>query len=266
MNINIRWSIGVVAASTAMLVMCAAIAAQPAADVRRVMAPSGKLRVGVYPGSPTSMIQDASAGQRKGLTYDLGTELAKRLGVPFEPVVFQRVAEVVDALKSGQIDFTITNASPARMKDLDFTPTVLDLELGYVVVAGSPVSALASVDRPGIRVGVSEGSTSLGTLSREFKDATVVTAPSLKSAMEMLSQKMIDAFATNKAILFEMTDELPNSRVLDGRWGLEHLAMAIPKGRDAAMSYLQKFADSAKAEGLVQRAVERAGLRGTVKP
>jgi polar amino acid transport system substrate-binding protein len=146
MNINIRWSIGVVAASTAMLVMCAAIAAQPAADVRRVMAPSGKLRVGVYPGSPTSMIQDASAGQRKGLTYDLGTELAKRLGVPFEPVVFQRVAEVVDALKSGQIDFTITNASPARVKDLDFTPTVLDLELGYVVVAGSPVSALASLE------------------------------------------------------------------------------------------------------------------------
>jgi polar amino acid transport system substrate-binding protein len=42
--------------------------------------------------------------------------------------------------------------------------------------------------------------------------------------------------------------------------------MAIPKGRDAAMPYLQKFADSAKAEGLVQRAVERAGLRGTVKP
>ena len=165
------------------------------------------------------MIQDASAGQRKGVTYDLGTELAKRLGVPFEPVVFQRVAEVVDALKSGQVDFTITNASPARVKDLDFTPTVLDLELGYLVLSGSPVSALASVDRPGIRVGVSEGSTSLATLSREFKNATVVTAPSLKSAMEMLSQKTIDAFATNKAILFEMSDELPNSRVLDGRWG-----------------------------------------------
>jgi polar amino acid transport system substrate-binding protein len=262
---NIRRSISATIAGAALLIACATIAAQPAADVRRVLAPSGKLRVGVYPGSPTSMIQDASPGQRKGLTYDLGTELAKRLGVPFEPVVFQRVAEVVDALKSGQVDFTITNASPARVKDLDFTPTVLDLELGYLVVAGSPVSALASVDRPGVRVGVSEGSTSLGTLSREFKNATVVTAPSLKSAMEMLGQKTIDAFATNKAILFEMSDELPNSRVLAGRWGLEHLAMAMPKGRDAAMPYLRKFADDAKAEGLVQRAVARAGLRGTVK-
>ena len=260
-----RRPISLIAAIAALFVVGVSTAAQPAADMRRVLAPSGRLRVGVYPGSPTSMIQDASSGQRKGVTYDLGTELAKRLAVPFDPVVFQRVAEVVDALKSGQVDFTITNASPARVKDLDFTPSVLDLELGYLVLSGSPVSALASVDRPGIRVGVSEGSTSLSTLSREFKNATVVTAPSLKSAMEMLSQKTIDAFATNKAILFEMSDELPNSRVLDGRWGLEHLAMAIPKGRDAAMPYLRTFAEDTKSEGLVQRAVERAGLRGTVR-
>ena len=261
---NIRRSISSLSAIVMLLGGYASAAPQPARETPRILAPSGKLRVGIYPGSPTSMIQDASTGQRKGVTYDLGTELAKRLGVPFEPVVFQRVAEVVDALKSGQIDFTITNASPARVKDLDFTPTLLDFELGYVVTSGSPVSALADVDRPGIRVGVSEGSTSLSTLSKEFKHATVVTAPSLKSAIEMLSKKTIDAFATNKAILFEITDELPGSRVLAGRWGLEHLAMAIPKGRDSGMAYLRKFAEDARSGGLVKRAVERAGLRGMV--
>lgn len=62
-----------------------------------------------------------------------------------------------------------------------------------------------------------------------------------------------------------MSDDLPSSRVLEGRWGLEHLAMAIPKGRDPGMPYLRKFSEDAKSEGLVKRAVERAGLRGTVK-
>jgi polar amino acid transport system substrate-binding protein len=47
----------------------------------------------------------------------------------------------------------------------------------------------------------------------------------------MLSQGRLNAFATNKAILFEMSDSLPGSRVLDGRWGVEHLAIAIPKNR-----------------------------------
>jgi polar amino acid transport system substrate-binding protein len=61
-----------------------------------------------------------------------------------------------------------------------------------------------------------------------------------------------------------MSDALPGSRMLDGRWGLEHLAVAIPKGRDQGMAYVRKFAEDAKSEGLVDRAVERAGLRGTV--
>ena len=62
-------------------------------------------------------------------------------------------------------------------------------------------------------------------LARELKNATVVPAATLKIGIEMLAQHKIDAYATNKANLFEMS----GSRVLDGRWGLEHLAMAIPK-------------------------------------
>ena len=54
--------------------------------------------------------------------------------------------------------------------------------------------------------------------------------------------------------------------MLDGRWGLEQLAIAIPKGRDAGMDYVRKFADDVKADGQVRRATERAGLRGTVEP
>ncbi len=62
-----------------------------------------------------------------------------------------------------------------------------------------------------------------------------------------------------------MSDKLPGSRVLAGRSGLEHCAVAIPKGRDLGMPYLRKFVEEARSEGLVQAAVDRAGLRGTVK-
>jgi len=87
----------------------------------------------------------------------------------------------------------------------------------------------------------------------------------LNAAIEMFTQRKIDAFATNKAILFEMSESLPGSRVLDGRWGVEHLAIAIPKGRDEAMAYMRNFVEDANSKGLVTSAVERAGLRGTVK-
>jgi polar amino acid transport system substrate-binding protein len=79
-----------------------------------LLAPTGRLRVGVYPGSPTSMVTDPVTKQTHGLAYDLGREFAKRLNVPWEYVTFTRVADIVTAIKNGEVDFTVTNATPAR--------------------------------------------------------------------------------------------------------------------------------------------------------
>jgi polar amino acid transport system substrate-binding protein len=127
------------------------------------------------------------------------------------------------------------------------------------------VTSMADIDLPGIRVGVTEHSSSDAALSRDLKNASVVRSRTVKSGIEMLAQHQIDAYATNKATLFEMADALPGARVLDGRWGLERHAIAIPKGRDAGRAFVDKFAADAKAEGLVKAAVQRAGLRGTTE-
>jgi len=250
--------------SLAVLCGCANVSAPLDSVATRTLAPTGKLRVGLYPGTPTSIIGDPATGNAKGVAFDLGRELAKRAGVPFEPAVFPKNAEVLAAAKAGTVDMVLTNATPVRRNDLDFSPTVLQVEQGYLVPAGSAIRALDEIDRPGVRVGVSEGSTSEATLSREFRNASVVRTPSLKAAIEMLASGQIQAFATNKATLFEMSDELAGSRVLAGRWGLESFAIGIPKGREAALSLVDSFVGDAKASGAVARAVERAGLRGAV--
>jgi polar amino acid transport system substrate-binding protein len=136
------------------------------------------------------------------------------------------------------------------------------LELGYLALPGSPVDSLAAVDQPGVRIGVTQGSSSQGVLSRELKQARVVPVPSLKDAREQLQARQLDAFATNKGILFELADQLPGARVLPGRWGLEQLAIAVPKGRQAGAAFVRQFASDMRSEGRVQQAAQRAGLRG----
>jgi polar amino acid transport system substrate-binding protein len=196
--------------------------------------------------------------------YDLGKEMAKRLGVPFEPVVFAKNAEVLEAVKTGAVDVAFTNATAARAVDMDFSAPTLAIGLGYLVPAGSTIATPADVDRSGVRVGVTEKSSSDAVLSRDLKNALVVRTPTVKAGAEMLSTGKLDAYATNKATLFEMAGEVPGSKVLDGQWGVETHAAAIPKGRGQGMAFVQKFAQDAKTEGLVQAAIERAGLRGTV--
>ena len=265
-NVLRRLVLRVVVMSFALLVGCTSVSTARNPAAAEALAPTGKLRVGLYPGTPTSIIGDPGSGSAKGVGFELGRELAQLAGIPFKPVVFPKNADVLAAAKSGSVDMVFTNATSARTKDLDFSPTVLQVEQGYLVPAGSAIRALDEIDRAGMRVGVSEGSTSEATLSRELQNATVVRTLSLKAAIDMLAAGKLEAFATNKATLFEMSDELPGSRVLAGRWGLESFAIGIPKGREAAMPFVSRFVNDAKASGTVARAVERAGLRGTVSP
>jgi len=255
-----------IAAACFLVVSCASPGSRPAADERDALAPGGMLRVGVYPGSPTSLVRDSATGAPKGITYDVGKALAEHLGVQFELVELRALPEVLAAVKAGTVDFTGTNATPARAADMDFTPTVIDIELGFLVVPGSPVSSIADANRPGMRIAVTRGSTSQTTLPRILPNATIVPAPTLKAAGEMLAAHSIDAYATNKVILYELSTTVANSRVLDGQWGVEHWAFAVPKGREKGMAYLRRYLEQADRSGVIARAVERSGLRGAVRP
>ncbi|HXD42223.1 MAG TPA: transporter substrate-binding domain-containing protein [Ramlibacter sp.] len=266
MNSSRRCFAGLVLGAVLFLAGCAG--QTPAADpqARAALAPTGVLRVGIYPGSPTSLVRDAKTGEGAGVAHDLGMELGRQLGVPVKMVEFVRIAQVLDAIKAQQVDFSFTNATESRARDVDFTAPLIRLELGYLVPPGSAIAAPGDVDRPGVRVGVTQGSTSQSTLTRQLKSAQILPAASLKQAQEMLQAHAIDVYATNKGILFEMTDELPPGyRVLDGAWGLESLAIAFPKGRDAGKPFLSNFARQMQASGRLQAISARAGLRGIAR-
>jgi polar amino acid transport system substrate-binding protein len=250
-----------VAAAIAALASCGALAQ----DMREILAPNGKLRVGVYLGSPTSMVRDSRTGEIHGLSFELGRELAKRLNVPFEPANYQTISDVLEGMKAGDVDFTVSNSTPARATVATFSQTLLTIELGYLVPANSPIVTIVDVQRPGIRVSVTRGSTSQGTIPKILPNATIVPAPNFKTAIEMFERGEIDVYATNKPTLFEMSDQMPGSKVLDGRWGEEHLAVAIPRGRESGLEYLRHFVEEVQANGLLAQAAQRAGVRGISK-
>ncbi|MBC7575823.1 MAG: transporter substrate-binding domain-containing protein [Tardiphaga sp.] len=250
----------VLSAFVAMIGSCGSFVLADEMAPRTILAPSGKLRVGLYPGTPTSILPNAESGPR-GVGYDLGRAMAERLGVAYEPVVFSKNTEVLEAVKTGKVDAAFTNASASRAKEMDFGPAYLESDLGYLVPSGSPAKALADIDVPGRRVGVTEGSSSDAALSHDLKQAEVVRIAAIGLVPELMAAGRLDAFATNKATLFEIAEKLPGSTDLPGRWGVERHAIAIPKGREQGMAFVKKFTEDAKSGGLVSAAITRAGLR-----
>lgn len=250
------------------LAFIVATLAAPAAQAdgeKDVLAPTGKLRVGVYPGSPTSLVTDPATHQEHGLSHDIGAELAKRLNVPVEYITFSRVADVIAAIKNAEVDFTVTNATPARANDVSFSPSLISVELGYLVPANSKITGVDDIDRPGVRVGVTKGSTSEKTLGAKFANARIVPVESVKVAVAQFASGEIDLYATNKPTLYEISDSMPGARILDDRWGLEHMAVATPKGREQAAPFVNAFVKDVQGNGQLAKAQKDAGLRGAAK-
>ena len=233
-----------------------------APQIKNTLAPTGVLRVGVYLGSPTSLVRASPSGESFGIAFELGKTLGQQLGVPVQIVEFPRVAEVIAAIKDEKVDMTFTNATAARAKEIDFTSPMVQLELGVLVPSSSSIRSFADVDKQGIRLGVSQGSSSQSVLGQRLKQTTLVPVPSLEVAASKLQSKELDAFATNKGILFELNEKLSGFQVLQDRWGLENLAIAIPKGRQDALPYLNVFAQKVRESGQLDLMVKRAGLRG----
>ena len=241
---------------------CANAPLAPTPEVQKVLAPTGTLRLGLSLGTPGQMIRDPSTGEVRGIGYELGREFAKRLGVPFEVVVIQGNAQFLEAMQSGRVDFGSTNATPARAMHMDFAQAHLAVEAGFLVPSTSKIASINEVDRPGVRVGVTLGSTTEAKFVQELKAAILVRAPSIAAAQAMLATGQLDVYATNKGNLVDMADKLPGWRVLDGRYGVEQISIAIPKGRELGMPFLRQFVEDAKSSGLVAAAAQRAGLRG----
>jgi polar amino acid transport system substrate-binding protein len=237
------------------------------AAVRAEFAPTGTLRVGINMSNFLLTAKDDVTGVPKGVAVDLGRELASRLGLPVEIVPYPNPGALADAAKTGAWDVGFLGAEPQRANEIDFTAAYVEIEATYLVPPGSPLKAIADVDRPGVRIAVPEKSAYELYLSRNLKQAKLVMEKGADNAFKRFTADKLDALAGLKPRLVTDSDHLPGSRILDGRFTAVQQAAGMPKGRAAASGYLREFIEDVKASGLVARTIAKNDVRGlTVAP
>ena len=233
----------------------------PTAAALKDLAPTGKLRVTFIVSNAVQVTKDAEGF--RGPAIDLGRELAKRLGVLFEPVGHPRAADIVASAKSGTWDVAFLAFDPERADVVDFSPAYLEAHNGYIASKGSPVAAFGEADRPGVRIGVGQNDAVDFHLTRTLKNATVVrNAGGTAGALELVRAGRVDLYAANRQRLDEMMAQLPGARLLEGSVLAVQQSIALPKGRAAGLAYVSAFVADAKASGLVAESIARARLRG----
>jgi polar amino acid transport system substrate-binding protein len=223
---------------------------------------SGKIRAGIGQ-TPLAFAKDPATGEMRGVAFDLGRALAAKIGVAFQPVIYPRPGAVIDGLKAGEWDVAISlGIDPQRATEADFSPPYLEVDLTYLVRAGSPISTVPEADKAGTRIAVPGGDLVDILLTRQLKQAELVRADTVIGAFELLKAGSVDVSALPRPNLIQWSTQLPGSRLLTDRFGVNLVAIAVPKGHPGRLAYISEFIEAAKASGLVKEAIERAGLRG----
>jgi polar amino acid transport system substrate-binding protein len=224
--------------------------------------PTGRLRAGVAfapAPSPLFVVKDAG-GNLRGVTVDLANALAAELGVAAEFTVAPNTGELTDALASGAIDVSFMPVDEERRKRIDFGPVYFLVESTYMVTGASGIRTVEEVDRPGVRVVGIANTTTIRAAGRTLKKTTVEAAPSIADAMAAMVSGRADAFALSRDSLPPFVAQLPGSRIVEGGFQRTGVAVAVPKGRPAALAAVTAFMECAKRDGTVRGAFDRAGL------
>jgi polar amino acid transport system substrate-binding protein len=222
---------------------------------------SGKIRAGLAV-APIMATKDPTTGELRGVAVDLARELAAQIGVKLEQVVYPRPGAVMAGLKSNAWDLAFLGIDPSRTAEADFTPGYLEVDLTYLVPGHSTITHVPEADKPGVRIAVPRNDLVDVLLSRVLTQATLVRADTVAGAFELVRTGQADVCAEPRPNLLQDQAHMPQSRVLADRFGVNRVGIVIPKGNAGRLSYFSEFVERAKASGLVQRAIERAGLHG----
>jgi polar amino acid transport system substrate-binding protein len=225
---------------------------------------AGKVRVGLH---LPQFVQDPKTGEIRGngtgtVIVPIAQALAKRLKVELQLVGNESPPVLIECLKAGGCDLGFLGLTQARTALVDYAPPHIMVPFTYLVPAGSAIRSVDDADKPGIRIAAVRNHASTHSLHATVKHATMIEVDIPDQAFALVRDGKADAYASPRPPILEYAARLPGARVLDGHYGANIQAIAVRKGEAARLAYVSEFVEEAKASGLVQEAIVRAGERG----
>ena len=244
--------------------ICCATQAHAQNDAMR-LAPRGELRAALIASNPV-LVTRGTDGQLGGVSVELARALAAKLGIPFGLLPYENPARYNESLGKDHSDIGLAARDPSRAEHIEFSEVFMEVDNGYVARPGLSLKTADEVDRPGIKVAVAQGSAPDGFLTRTLKQAEIVRVPGgLAPAREALADRRADVYGENVHLALRIAADLPGAIVLDGRFNLVQMSIAVPKRNAAALPVVDEFVRDAKRDGLIAKAIARVALRG-VRP
>ena len=245
------------------LVMIAAGVACATSAMAGDIAPGGTLRAAYLGTNPAQAMRDPATGEVRGPAYDLARELARRNNVPLEFKPIAGPPAVIEAVKNAEADIGFVAYEATRLGTVDFSQTYMLVRQSFLVLDGSPIKAIADIDRAGQKIAGTLNDSITLCMKRVLRQATLVELENNPAALgNALSTRAIDALGANRQRLTTLAKATPGTRLLPDDLFNVPQNIVVPKDRPAALAAVNALIDEARASSFLQSAIERGGATG----
>ena len=231
-------------------------------DVIAELAPTGVLRAGINMSNFLLVTGKTASGDPDGVSPDMARAIAERLGVGVKLIAYKSPGELGDDAEKNIWDIGNIGAEPQRARTIAFSAAYAEIQSTYLVPAGSPIKAIADVDKPGIRIATTGRSAYGLWLENNIKNAKLVLADSLDGSLEIFLKEKCDVLAGLRPRLIEDVKKVPGARILDGQFSAVQQAVGTPRKNVKAAPWLAAFVEEAKRTGLVQKFIDKHNVKG----
>lgn len=236
-------------------------------DILAELVEPGTLRAGVNMGNMLLVTGETADGDPDGISPDMARLIAERLGVEVKLVPYARPGDVADAAERNEWDIGLIAIEPKRAEVIHFCQAYVEIPATYLVPAGSPLQSIEDVDKPGIKIAVSDRAAYDLYLTRTLKHATLHRANGLPAAFELFrdGNGEYDALAGLASALMDNALEMPGSRVLPGAYTAVRQAIGTRPAATKLHAFVQEVLTEVKGNGVVKGLIDKHGVTGKLQ-
>lgn len=192
----------------------------------------GKVIAGVKYDLNLFGLKDPSTGQVQGLDIDIAKAVAKKVLGDENAIEFKEVTSKtrIPMLKNGEIDMIVATMTitEERKKEIDFSDVYFTAGQSLLVPVNSPIKSVKDLTKDS-KVLTAKGSTSAKNVRDAAPDAQVLEFENYAEAFTALKAGQGDALTTDNALLFGMSKQDSNFKVLEETFTQEPYGIGLRK-------------------------------------
>lgn len=196
----------------------------------------------------------------EGFDVDMAKEITKRIDPKAKPVFVQVTSQTrIPLLKNGNIQAIIATMTitKERQKIVDFSKSYFNAGQSLLVMKGSKIKNTKDLNIKGTVVLGTVGSNSVLNIKKVAPKAKVLQLQDYAQALTALKSGQGDALTTDNGILYGMSEQNPQTRVVGGTFTKEPYGVAIDKGQTQLKDSINKAIDEIHQDGTYSKLIKK---------